>query len=128
MIDLLDIFAGKYFKIFSGTYYEKYPTSPEDVGVPFDYEIVDPTEWHYQKLLQNVVVKDGATATIKSNDPLPFLANSFVVLQDGRMYLILETVQDSQSASREAFRFLADVAGVDYVLRLQEYSNARGLK
>ena len=37
MLDLLDIFAGKYNYTFTGTYYSKMPDNPANVGVTFNY-------------------------------------------------------------------------------------------
>jgi hypothetical protein len=127
-MDLLDLQTGKYFKTFTGSYYERYPETQNDAGVPFDYEFVDTTEWHYQKLLTNLVVNGVATATIKTNNPQRYRDNAFVVLQDGRMYVIIQVIQDTHSANKEAYRVLTDVAGIDYVLRLSEVDNPRGLR
>jgi hypothetical protein len=78
--------------------------------------------------MSNLVVTGQATATIKTSTPILYRDNAFVVLQDGRMYIILSVVQDTHSANREAYRVLTDVAGIDYVMRLQEVDNPRGLR
>ena len=123
MFDLLDLLQGKTDKVFTGTWYPKRPNNVYDEHADFDYEMVDPTERHYQTLLGNVINNDGATLTIKTNDDMGWKVGQFAALQDGNFYNVLSCSIDYQSASREAFRFLKDAVGVEFVLRLLQVDN-----
>jgi hypothetical protein len=52
----------------------------------------------------------------------------YIALQDGTFYSIESVIKDYQSANKEAFRLLADVAGVEYVIRLVSQSNPFNLR
>lgn len=128
MFDLLDIFAGKFNNTFTGSYYEKMPDSPDITGVAFDYEHIDPNEWHYQRMFSNVTANQAASTAIKTNDNLNFKAGAFMALQNGKFYEIVSVQEDYQSAEKEVFRYLAIAPGVDFVIRLIEKDNPWGLQ
>ena len=111
MIDLLTIFDGRYFQTETGTYYEQYPDSLDVEGIPFDYEHIDPQEKRDQMIFANV-----------SNN------NGYIALQDGTFYSIESVSKDYNSAPKEAFRLLADVTGVEYVIRLVSQANPFNLR
>jgi hypothetical protein len=124
MIDLLTIFEGRYFQTETGTYYEEFPSEPSVSGVPFDYEHINPQERRYQMLFGNVSNNEGIITAIKTKDPLKWnIDTGYIALQDGTFYSIESVMKDYQSANKEAFRLLADVAGVEYVLRLVSQAN-----
>lgn len=127
-MDLLDIFAGKWDKVFTGNYYKELPNAPDDNAITFEYEAIDPTEWHYQRLFSNVVTTKSSSCAIKTNTPLSYQVGSYVVLQNGKLYEIISVQEDYQSVEKQAFRYLQRVAGVDYVIRLVELPNAWELK
>lgn len=120
MFDLLDLLQGRVDKVFAGSWYPRRPNAPDAEHADFDYEMVDPTEWHYQKLLGNIINNDGASVTIKTNDDMDWEVDNFVALQDGRYYSVISCQKDYQSASREVFRFLKDAPQTEFVLRLVE--------
>jgi hypothetical protein len=128
MIDLIDILTGKLDKTFTGTYYPRLPRIPQDFGEPFDYEIVDPQERHYQMIFGNVEGSDTATLTIKTNDPLSYKVNGYISTEDGGFYVIESIREDRGKASKEASRYFARVPGVEWVLRLISHDNPMQLK
>ncbi len=122
MIDILDIFNGKYEQTFVGTHYPKMP-SEEVNGVRFDYEYLDTEEKHYQMMFSNVSGNEAKTTAIKTKDAKGWKINSYIALQDGTFYTIISIGKDIQSGNKEQARFLANLTGVDYVVRLQEHDN-----
>jgi hypothetical protein len=124
MIDLLTIFDGRYFQTETGTYYEQYPDSLDVEGVPFDYEHIDPQDKRYQMIFANVSNNNGIITAIKTKDPLNWdIDKGYIALQDGTFYSIESVSKDYNSASKEAFRLLADVTGVEYIIRLVSQAN-----
>lgn len=120
MFDALDLMRGKAAFTFTGSHYKTLPGAPDDDHADFDYEYVDPTEWHYQKLFGNMLNNDGATTTIRSNDDLGWKIGQYVELQDEKLYKVENVMKDYQTGSREVFRFLKDAPQIDYVVRLLE--------
>ena len=128
MIDLLTIEQGRYDKTLLGTYY---PTQ-QDVGVPFDYEILDPKAVDFDTM-QNLSVSQFSTTAIKSNDPfwqdiMNEKKKGFVALQTGGLFEITQIRQDTGKVSIEAYMTQTLPLGTDYVLRLVEVDNPFNLK
>ncbi len=128
MLDILDLLNARENQVFSGTYYDGMPKTAQDSGITFDYEYVDPTAWHYQSLFSQVIVKDSTSSAIKTKMDLHYKVGAYIATQDGRFYEIIAVQQDYQSASKNAFRNLAQVAGVEFVIRMSEKSNPWGLR
>lgn len=128
MFDLVDLLEGKFDKTFTGTYYERLPQTPQDYGVALDYEIVDPTERHYQMLFNNVDGNGVASLTIKTNDPLGYKVNSYISTEDGGFFVIESVREDRGKTSKEASRYFKEVTGVEWVLRLISHDNPMNLK
>ena len=126
MFDFLDLLNGKFDKTLEGTWYQKNQPTTEG-GLLFDYEIIDGKSKSYQMLFGNVEGTSNIT-TIKTNDPYEWRENTFVVLQDGKLYTIESIREDLGKVDKEAFRLLKDVVGVEYVLRLLEIDNPYNLK
>lgn len=134
-MDILDILEGKYYKTHSGTYYKKLPETarfdtPEslyksEVGVWFDYEIIDPSSWQYRNLLGNLIERDASFTTIKTCEALDFRAGEFIVADTCKLYQIYSVTEDTSAASREAARLLPIPIGTEYLLRLVEVENPR---
>lgn len=120
MFDTLDLLRGRVNYVFTGSHYSTQPNTPDDEHADFDYEYVDPTEWHYQKLFGNILNNDGATTTIKTNDDMSWRVDQYVALQDNKLYKVVSVMKDYQSANREAFRFLKDAPQIDFIVRLIE--------
>lgn len=124
MFDLLTILQGRATQTETGTYYEEFPSEPSVAGVPFDYEHINPQERRYQMLFGNVSNNEGIITAIKTKDPLKWnIDTGYIALQDGTFYSIESVMKDYQSANKEAFRLLADVTGVEYVIRLVSQAN-----
>lgn len=129
MFDLLTILQGKASKTFTGTYYEEYPDSLDVEGIPFDYEHIDPQEKRYQMLFSNVSNNNAIVTAIKTVDPLNWdIDKGYIALQDGTFYSIESVMKDYNSASKEAFRLVADAVGVEYVIRLVSQVNPFNLR
>ena len=127
MIDLLTILQGKYDKTLEGTWYQKNQPTAQDAGQPFDYEIADPKSRAYQMMFSNMEGSANILAT-KTNDPYEWKEKTFVVLQDGKLYIIESIREDMEEVNKEAYRVLKDVVGIEYVLRLLEVDNPYKLK
>ena len=127
-MDLLNVLMPREREVCTGTYYERMPTHPSEAGVSFDYEPIDTTEWHYQQLFANVPVKDATSAAFKTLAAMNWKVGSYVATQDGHFYSIIAVQKDYKSASDQAFRHLALVPGVHFVVRMTEKENPWGLK
>lgn len=127
MFDALDLLHGRVNYVFTGSHYPTQPNTPDDEHADFDYEYVDPTEWHYQKLFGNILNNDGATTTIKTNDDMSRKVDQYVALQDNKLYKVVSVMKDYQSANREVFRFLKDAPQIDFVVRLIEEHDGWGI-
>lgn len=136
-MDILDIYEGRYYKTHSGTYYQRLPaptlyTTALDLynleaGTFFDYEVVDPASWEYRNLIGNLVETEAVSTTIKTCEQLEFKPNEFIVLDTGKLFKIYSITEDTSAASREAARLLPIPIGTEYVLRLIEIENPRGI-
>jgi hypothetical protein len=126
--DILDVLIPHRDEVFSGTYYAQLPNTPSATSATFDYNTVDPTEWHYQALFSQVMVAQSTSAAIKTKADLKWRVGGYIVTQDGRFYEIISVQQDYAAASKQAFRYLSVVSGVDFVIRLSEKENPWGLK
>lgn len=133
-MDFLDILTGRYYQTHTGRYFEKMPEpmlflkSQSDLyklveGIDLDYEYVDPTEWHYKTLLNNLNDNESASATIKTRTNLPYKVKGIIALDNGRLCSILSVTEDVSAASREAARILPIPQGTEYVLRLLQIDN-----
>lgn len=137
-MDYLDLMQGKYFQLQSGKYYKRLPTAvmpaaesapqdPDTVGIPFDYETLDPTEWHYKQLLQNIIDAQGATLTIKTKSALDWRNNGYIAAMSGNLYRIISVTEDVRAASSEARALFAVPVGTEFVIRLVEIDNPWGI-
>ena len=126
MIDLLTIFDGKFEQTFVGTHYPKMPNE-EINGTKFDYEFIDMQSKQYQMMFANVSASDSITTAIKTKDALGWKISDYISLQDGTFYTIIQIQKDNQSGNKLQGRYLADLTGIDYIVRLQEHDNIFGL-
>ena len=128
MIDLLTILQGRFNNTLLGTYY---PTQ-QDVGVPFDYEILDPNVVDFDTI-QNLGVSKFSTTAIKSNDPfwddvMHLNQKGYVALQTGGLFEITQIREDLGKVSKQAFRTQVMPLHVDFAIRLVEVDNPFNLK
>lgn len=123
MIDILTIMQGRYNNTLLGNYY---PTQT-DTAIPFDYEIITPNEKQYTTQ-SNITFNQYGNITVKTNDPLEWKVNGFVVLQTGEMYQINAIREDLGQVSKQSYRALKYALGVEYVLTLIQVDNLYDLK
>ena len=136
-MDYLDLMQGKFYQLETGKYYKRLPKAttpgsgemqdPDTVGIPFDYETLDPTEWHYKQLLQNIIDAQGATVTIKTKSALEWRNNGYIVAMSGNLYRIISVTEDVRAATPEARALFAMPVGTDFVIRLIEVDNPWGV-
>ena len=136
-MDFLDVMTGRFSQTFTGRYYPSLPpvgtvknindaTATVDPRY-FDYEVIDPESYSYRQLLQNLIDKDGAELTIKTNAAHDYRIGGYVALPNGELYTILSKTRDTRNASKQAAVVLPIPAGTEYILRLVTYNNPRGL-
>lgn len=99
----------------------------DNPGIDFDFEFVDPTQWRYKQLLQNLTDDNMASATIKTNTPLEYKPKSYIMLDNGRLCQMLSITEDTNAASREAALLFPVPVGTEYVIRLIEIENPWGI-
>lgn len=128
MMDYLDLIRGAYNQFFSGTYYAIMPQTPNDSGIPFHYDMMDPASWSYRKAFGNVMSNDARDTAIKSRDAFSWKVGAYVCLQDGKLYTILAVQQDYASINKEVYRTLSIPAGIEYAVRLSEVDNPWGIR
>lgn len=95
-------------------------------GILFRYGIVNPQEWHYQRLLGNLITNDGATLTIKTCNDLDFVKDGefgYMLLQDGKTYKINSVTDDIREAPKQVLRVFKSTPFTDHIIRLVEVDN-----
>lgn len=145
-MDFLDIEVGKYYKTFSGLYYETQPefaingfayevdavndtdnneeSTEFESGKHFNYEYVGYKEKRYQMLFGNVEnSNDNFNATIKTMQELDWKVGAFVTLEDGTFYSIDSVAKDYESMDKEVSQIFGNPVGVEYVIRLVSRAN-----
>lgn len=125
-MDFLDILDVKAEETFKGKYFKDRPQTPMDVATSFTYDVVDPNDRSYSKVLNNLEV-DRGTHSIKTNEFLDFKINGYVITHEGFMWQIT-SVQTIPSKNKQAYRYLKRAVGEEYVLRLIQVENPWGLK
>lgn len=128
MRDVLDLLKPHADEVFTGKFYKSVTPSVELVPEIFDYEIVDVAERHYQNLFSQVITTEAMTCAIRTCDDCGWAVGTFVRTQDGRFYTVIAVQTDVNAAPKQAFRMLSNVAGVEYVIRLSEQKEPRGIK
>lgn len=128
MFDLMTILKGRAEFTFTGLYFPSMPIDSTEHGISFSYEIVDPEEKHYQMIFGNIDASQGRTLSIKTNDPLTWLVDGFILTQDNVLYTISAVRVDMGNTMKQSARYIRDIVGKEYVLRLVERENLLGLK
>ena len=125
-MDFLDLMDIKNNEVFNGKYYKDRPQTPLDVPKEFNYDVVNPNDRTYSKILNNLEA-DNATHAIKTNDFCDFRVNGYVVTHDGLWWQITG-FQVIPSKNKQAYRFMVDVVGTEYLLRLIQVENPMEIK
>ena len=134
-MDFLDICMGRYNQTCTGKYYKMLPDATEitddagnvPYGIPFDYEYVDVTTRAYKQLIGNLTESEGIVTAIKTREALEWKIGAFIILMDGKLCSVISINEDRSNTGKEAARILPIPLGTEYVLRLTEYENPRGL-
>jgi hypothetical protein len=127
-MDFLDFLTIKDEEVLTGTYYNRRPKTIEDVGISFQYDIVDEKDETYSKLL-DAIETTKALQTIKTNDLCGFKVKSYVITQTGELWQITGIVKRVvKPENKQALRVLKTTVETEYVIRLIEVENPWGLK
>lgn len=121
MLDLMDILTGKAEKVCTGKYYENEPEESE--AISFAYEYMDFNSRTYKMLINRLYAGQACDASIKTNANINFKIDSFIRLQDGNIYTIISVDKDMQSASKQAYRYFIQPAGIEKIIRLTQVEN-----
>lgn len=126
--DLLDFFQNTEDKPLTGTYYEFKPFTPEDVGIPFSYDIIDDKSFLYNNVL-NALNAELKTQTIKTNERCGFKVNGYCVTQDGDLWQVQSVVERVVAPNtKQALRDQVQTLETEYVVRLIGVNNPWGFK
>ena len=125
--DFLNFLCESDEEVLQGTYYSKRPKTPKDKGVLFSYDLVDPNDKTYAKLLDNIKT-DRATLTIKTNDTCGFAIGGYISSQDGDFWQINGISKKYKDDCKHALRLLRNTVETEYVLRLINVENPMELK
>lgn len=126
--DILDLLHEHSQETMTGTYYVTTASNPSTVGIKFDYEQIDPDSWQYRNLFANVIQTNGKICAIKTCDPIDFKVGSFISTLDGEFWVIDSVSKDFSSVPEQAYRFSAEVAGIEKVIRLISQANPWGVR
>lgn len=125
-MDFLDLMAIKDNETFNGKYYKDRPQTPLDTAQLFKYEVIDPNDKTYSRILNNLEA-DNATHAIKTNNLCGFEINGYVITHEGYLWQI-SSVTVLPSKNKQAYRYLTHAVGTEYLLRLIRVENPWGLK
>ena len=127
-MDFLNFLTKKDEEVLKGTYYNREPKTPTDVGVSFKYDIVDESSRAYAKLLDSLE-SDRTYQTIKTNDACGFEINGYVATQEGGLWIITNFIRHlAVPDNKQALRFVKRTASTEYVIRLMQVDNPWGLE
>lgn len=123
MIDVRAMILGKKDKTSKGKYYKKVGKTGEG-GISIDYAYADMRQKAFRMLFDNIENSESRTVAISTPAIHPFKVGEYILLSDGSLYQIIAIAEDtSKVKSKQAFRHMANVAGVDAVIRLVEVDN-----
>lgn len=125
-MDFLDLLDVKGNEVFEGKYLKDRPSTPLDVAVGFSYDVVDPNDRSYSKVLDNLQADIG-THTIKTNDYCGYEINGYVISHDDKLWQIT-SITTVPTKNKQAYRYLKHAVGEEYILRLLEVQNPWGLE
>lgn len=126
--DILSLLNTNAEEVLSGTYYNVIPKTNLDGGEPFQYDIVNDSDKSYASVL-GTIKTEQTMCTIKTNDDCGFKVNGYIATQDGGFWQISGIVKHLVNKnSKQALRLLKETAETEYIMRLIEIPNPRGLK
>lgn len=126
--DLLDFLRVRDHEYLTGVYFAYQPQTPNDVGISFTYEQVDPKSRAYAKIIGEI--EDPLTTTaIKTDDYCGFEINGYVLTQSGELWIVSEVVKNVQTEeTKEALRLFTETVQTEYLVRLVKTDNPWGLR
>ena len=134
-MDFLDILQGRYNQTQTGMFYKNIPENTpaedgvaRDAAIPFDYEYIDVESRAYKQLISNLTDETAGTTAIKTKEALQWQRGRYVVLMDGGLYRIVGVDTDRTKARREALALFPYPINNEYILRLVEIDNPRGIR
>lgn len=128
MKDFLDFLQLSDDEVLSGTYYKRLPKTSQDVGVPFQYDIVQDSDKTYSLML-NQIQSEQCVQTIKTNDLIDLKIKGYVVTQDGDFWQITGFIKKpSKPENKESLRILKKSVETEYIIRLLQVDNPMELK
>lgn len=127
-MDFLDFLTVKDEEVLTGTYYKRRPTTTDDGGVTFNYDVVDESDRAYSALL-NTLQTEQAMQTIKTNDLCGFKIKGYVVTQDGVLWQITSILKKIvKPENKQALRILKQTIETEYIIRLLAVDNPMELQ
>lgn len=124
MFDLLSLLQGKGEKTLTGTYY---PKATATDSATFDYEIIEGNSKRYEMIIGNLRA-EGNSLVISTRDNIEWKIKSYVVLENGKMYIIESIREDLQNVEKNTYRLHNNSYDMDFVISLIETENVWGLK
>lgn len=129
IVDALDILNPREKFSAEGTYWDSRPDSVAQSGSKkFNYEFVSPYSKSYRVAFGNMQNFEAGETAIRTNDDVGYKNGGFVMLQDGKLYTIIQITTDYQAASKQALRFLGVPLGTEFILRMVNVPNPWGAK
>ena len=117
-MDLLDILAPKEGYMLSGSYREKYKDEP----VYFEYDAVDSPRWSFGEIINNLI-RDESAYVIRTQSPLRWKTNGFVITQDGQAWRITEKIKHNTTKNKDALRIVTENPSTEWVLGMVSADN-----
>lgn len=128
MRDFLDFLQIKDEEVLTGTYYDRIPLTSNDVGLHFQYDVVNESDKSYTTLL-NTIETEQSLQTIKTNSSCGFKVMGYVVTQDGLLWQITGIIKKLvKQENKQALRILKESIETEYLIRLSEVANPMELK
>ena len=125
-MDFLDLVQKRDNEVFNGKYFKDRPKTPLDMAQLFKYDVVDPNDKSYAKVLDNLQA-DRGTHAIKTNTYCGFKVNGYVITHDGLLWQVA-SVTKTPSKNKQAYRYLTRAVGEEFLVRLLEVQNPWGLE
>lgn len=117
-MDMLDILSPKEGYVLTGTYRQKYKDPP----TYFEYDVVDSPRWSFGEIINNLI-RDTTAYVIRTQHPLPWKTNGFVITQDGNAWRITEIIKHAVSKNKDALRVVRENPSAEYVIGMIKVDN-----
>ena len=112
---------------FTGTYYRRRPKTTEDIGVEFNYDIVNNKTATKPNVLDALEVLD-ARLTVKTVEVVSFIVKGYIVAQDGDLWQIDSITTKISDKEKEAYRLWRKPTRKETILGLIKVQNPWNLE